>query len=125
DRRGPDLRRGGRALVRPQGPGATEVTVTRLGFGAAPLGELLAMRYTLLDHVALEQELPLCEERNVSVVAGALFDSGILATGAVAGAMYDYRPAPEAILERVRRMRRRAGATMSRSRPRRSSARWR
>jgi D-threo-aldose 1-dehydrogenase len=65
---------------------------------------LVAMRYTLLDQVAVVYELPLCEERKVSVVAGAVFNSGILATGAVAGAMFDYQPASEGILERVRRI---------------------
>jgi D-threo-aldose 1-dehydrogenase len=48
--------------------------------------------------------LPLCEERQVSVILGGGYNSGILATGAVAGAKYNYAPAPEAILERVRKM---------------------
>jgi D-threo-aldose 1-dehydrogenase len=65
---------------------------------------LIAMRYTLLDQVAVEDELPLCAERNVSVVAGAVFNSGILATGAVPGAMFDYAPASHEVLARVRQI---------------------
>jgi D-threo-aldose 1-dehydrogenase len=36
------------------------------------------------------------------VLAAAPFDSGILATGAVDGATYDYQPAPVEIVSRVR-----------------------
>jgi len=38
----------------------------------------------------------------VSVLAAAPFDSGILATGAVDGATYDYQPASVEVLSRVR-----------------------
>lgn len=62
---------------------------------------LLAGRYTLLEQEALDGFLPLCEERGVSVVVGGGFNSGILATGAVAEAIYNYAPAPDHILERV------------------------
>jgi D-threo-aldose 1-dehydrogenase len=63
---------------------------------------LLAGRYTLLEQTALESFLPACVARGVGVVIGGPFNSGILATGAVPGAMYNYAPAPEAVLERVR-----------------------
>jgi len=65
---------------------------------------LLAGRYTLLEQDALESFLPLCEKRNVGIIVGGPFNSGILATGAVEGARYDYAPAPPDILERVRRI---------------------
>src|SRR5690606_25818953 len=65
---------------------------------------LLANRYTLLDQEVLEHFLPRCEKEGVAIVDGAPLNAGILVTGAVPGAMYDYRPAPEPILERVRRM---------------------
>lgn len=65
---------------------------------------LLAGRYTLLEQGAIEEFLPLAAERGISLVIGGPFNSGILATGPVAGAMYDYAPAPPAILERVRRI---------------------
>ncbi|WP_027134899.1 aldo/keto reductase [Geminicoccus roseus] len=65
---------------------------------------LLAGRYTLLEQEALDGFLPLCEERGASVVLGGGYNSGILATGAVPGAKYNYKPAPEPIMERVRRI---------------------
>ena len=65
---------------------------------------LLAGRYTLLEQEALEAFLPLCEARGAAVVLGAAYNSGILATGAVPGAKYNYAPAPEPVLAQVRRM---------------------
>ncbi len=65
---------------------------------------LLAGRYTLLEQEALDEFLPLCEARDVAVVLGAAYNSGILATGAVSGAKYNYGPAPEPVLARVRRI---------------------
>ncbi len=62
---------------------------------------LLAGRYTLLEQESLDSFLPLCEERNAAVVVGGGFNSGILATGAVEGAKYNYAPAPQHIMERV------------------------
>jgi Predicted oxidoreductases (related to aryl-alcohol dehydrogenases) len=64
-------------------------------------GFLLAGRYTLLEQDALNEFLPLCEERGASVVVGGGFNSGILATGARPGAKYNYAPAPEEIMTRV------------------------
>ncbi|MFT7370500.1 MAG: D-threo-aldose 1-dehydrogenase [Octadecabacter sp.] len=65
-------------------------------------GFLLAGRYTLLEQDPLETFLPLCLERDVGIILGGPYNSGILATGAVDGAHYDYELAPEAILQRVR-----------------------
>jgi D-threo-aldose 1-dehydrogenase len=63
---------------------------------------LLAGRYTLLDQSALDEFLPLAERRGVKIVLGGVFNSGILATGAQEGAVYDYAPAPEAVMAKVR-----------------------
>lgn len=65
---------------------------------------LLAGRYTLLEQEALDAFLPLCEARGAAVVVGGGFNSGILATGAVEGAKYNYAPAPAHVLEKVRRI---------------------
>ena len=62
---------------------------------------LLAGRYTLLEQEALDTFLPLCEQRNASVVVGGGFNSGSLATGAKDGAKSNYSPAPETIKRRV------------------------
>ncbi len=67
---------------------------------------ILAMPYTLLDQDAVREELPLCRQHGSSVIIGAPFASGILATGAVAGARYGYRPASQAVLDSVARIER-------------------
>jgi D-threo-aldose 1-dehydrogenase len=67
---------------------------------------LLAMRYTLLEQAPLAEFLPLCQEKGVGLVIGGALASGILATGPVPGAKYNYREAPPDILERVRRIER-------------------
>lgn len=65
---------------------------------------LLAGRYTLLEQDALNEFLPLCEERGAAVVVGGGFNSGILATGAKEGAKYNYAPAPADIMDKVRKI---------------------
>jgi D-threo-aldose 1-dehydrogenase len=65
---------------------------------------LLAGRYSLLEQEALVRLLSLCVERSVSVVIGGPFNSGILATGPVPGAVYNYAPASQEILDRVERI---------------------
>ena len=65
---------------------------------------LVAMPYTLLDQDALDEELPLCQERGVSIIIGAVFASGILATGAKSGSVYGYLPAEGATMDKVGRM---------------------
>jgi D-threo-aldose 1-dehydrogenase len=47
---------------------------------------------------------PLCLRRGVAVLAGGVFNSGILA-GPDDGATYDYAPALPAVLDRARRVR--------------------
>jgi D-threo-aldose 1-dehydrogenase len=67
---------------------------------------LLAGRYTLLEQPALDQLLPICQQRRISILCGGPFNSGILATGSRAGANahYNYAPPPAAVLERVRQL---------------------
>ena len=65
---------------------------------------LLAGRYTLLEQEALESFLPLCVRRDVGIILGGPYNSGILATGAVEGARYNYAPASADILDRVSRI---------------------
>ena len=54
---------------------------------------LLAGRWTLLDRSAADELLPLCAERGVDFVAAGVFNSGVLA----GGAMFDYRVATPAV----------------------------
>lgn len=62
---------------------------------------LLAGRYSLLEQQPLDEFLPLCRERGVTVIAGSVLASGILATGPTPGARYDYAEASPKILDRV------------------------
>ncbi|MGE4612196.1 MAG: aldo/keto reductase [Paracoccaceae bacterium] len=65
---------------------------------------LLAGRWTLLDKSAEKELVPLCKKTNTSLVLGGIFNSGILATGAIEGAHYDYGPASEEILAKTREL---------------------
>jgi D-threo-aldose 1-dehydrogenase len=65
---------------------------------------LVAGRYTLLDQSAADGLFPLCLRRDVAVLAGGVFNSGILA-GPGDGARYDYAPASPALLARAHRLR--------------------
>lgn len=63
---------------------------------------LLAGRYTLLDRRAEAELLPRLRACGGALVVGGVYNSGILASGAVAGAMFDYAEAGPDILARVR-----------------------
>ena len=62
---------------------------------------LVAGRYTVLDRTGAAELLPLCEQRGIAVIAGGVFNSGVLAGGDT----FDYRTAPAPIVERVERLR--------------------
>jgi D-threo-aldose 1-dehydrogenase len=62
---------------------------------------LLAGRYTLLEQESTRSFLPLCERRGIGIVLGGPYNSGILASGAVKGAWFDYAPASDAVLAKV------------------------
>jgi D-threo-aldose 1-dehydrogenase len=65
---------------------------------------LLAGRYTLLEQESLDSFLPLCQSRGIGIVIGGPYNSGILASGPKPGAFYNYDPAPDDILEKVRKI---------------------
>jgi D-threo-aldose 1-dehydrogenase len=64
---------------------------------------LVAGRYTLIDQSAGEALLPAALRRGVSVIAGGVFNSGVLAAPAP-GATYDYHEATDALVSRARRL---------------------
>ena len=74
---------------------------------------LLAGRYTLLDQSSLAELMPVCLEKNVSLVLGGPYNSGILASDLGPGATYNYESAPVEIIERARRIRPSATGTLS------------
>jgi D-threo-aldose 1-dehydrogenase len=61
---------------------------------------LIAGRYTLLDRSAADDLLTAAADRGVAVIAGGVFNSGILADGTT----YDYRPASPEIVNRVEQL---------------------
>ena len=65
---------------------------------------LVAMPYTLLDQDSLHRGMADCLKRGVSVIIGAPYASGILATGAGEKASYGYAAAPPEVQEKARRL---------------------
>jgi D-threo-aldose 1-dehydrogenase len=98
-------------LLRHIGLGVNDVQVCLDVLRAAPAAQsidclMLAGRYSLIDHSALPELLPLCVQRGVRIALGGVFNSGILATGvrspgAQGSARFNYVPAAEHWLERV------------------------
>ena len=64
---------------------------------------LVAGRYTLLDRTAADMLLPAALERGVSVIAGGVFNSGVLAAP-TPDATYDYAAAPGSLISRALRL---------------------
>ena len=97
------------ALARLRSEGA--VGAIGVGVNSASLAEwfvtrsdldcvLVAGRYTLLDDSAARSLFPLCLTGGVAVLAGGVFNSGILA----GGDRYDYALAPPGLLAQARRI---------------------
>lgn len=63
---------------------------------------LLAGRYTLLEQGALDEFLPLCEERGVMIAVGGPYNSGVLARDLDGPVSYNYEIAPAEMIERAR-----------------------
>jgi D-threo-aldose 1-dehydrogenase len=65
---------------------------------------LLAGRYTLLEQGGLEAFLPECVKRDVSVILGGPYNSGILTGSVKPGATHDYVAAPVQLIEKAQRI---------------------
>ena len=65
---------------------------------------LIAGRYTLLDTTAASGLLPECQRRGIGVLAGGVFNSGIVADPRP-GARYDYRAASATMIGRAQQIR--------------------
>jgi D-threo-aldose 1-dehydrogenase len=64
-----------------------------------------AGRYTLLEQPALDELLPVCEQRGIGVVAAGVFNSGLLACPTPArDAKYNYADAPPKLVQRAARI---------------------
>lgn len=64
---------------------------------------LLAGRYTLLEQDALDNLLPEAEKRGIAIIAGGVYNSGLLADP-TAGTHYNYDEAPGALVRRAREL---------------------
>jgi D-threo-aldose 1-dehydrogenase len=65
---------------------------------------LLAGRYTLLEQGALSEFLPECVKRNVSVILGGPYNSGILTGGVSDSSTHDYAQAPTPLIDKARKI---------------------
>ena len=61
---------------------------------------LLAGRYTLLDQGALDALFPVCQAKNIGILLGGIYNSGILANPH-AGAKFNYEDADPALVARA------------------------
>lgn len=89
-------------VVRAIGVGANQPEVLcRFARETDPDCFLVAGRYTALDRSGESELLPLCDERSIAVIAGGVFNSGVIAGGTT----FDYAAAPPEIVARVERLR--------------------
>ncbi len=66
---------------------------------------LVAGRYTLLDQAALPELLPICEQKNIAIIIGGVYNSGILANlDNLERATFNYQPAEQRWLEKARQI---------------------
>lgn len=64
---------------------------------------LLAGRYTLLDQGALDALFPVCATKNIGILLGGIYNSGILANPS-AGAKFNYQDADATLIARAREL---------------------
>lgn len=63
---------------------------------------MLAGRYTLLEQDSLDNLLPVAVEKNISIVAAGVFNSGLMSKNRpAADATYNYAPAPKELIDKV------------------------
>jgi D-threo-aldose 1-dehydrogenase len=98
-----ELKKAGQIAAYGMGVNEVEVCLEALRHGEFDCF-LLAGRFTLLDQVAAGGLLDQCVARQTSLLIGGVFNSGILVTGPVPGAHYNYGEPPPDIIDRVRRL---------------------
>jgi D-threo-aldose 1-dehydrogenase len=65
---------------------------------------MMAGRYSLLVQTGLEEFLPLAQQKKMGVLLAGVFNSGILATGSIPHAKFDYADAPAEIVTKVKKI---------------------
>jgi D-threo-aldose 1-dehydrogenase len=90
--------------VRAIGAGMNQSEMLARFAEAAPVDcFLLAGRYTLLDQGALEALFPICRSRNIGIMLGGIYNSGILADP-YGAAKFNYEDADAALVARAREL---------------------
>jgi D-threo-aldose 1-dehydrogenase len=93
-------------LIKAIGVGVNEFEVVRETLDCVDLDCcLLAGRYSLLEQTALSL-LALCERRQIGVIIGGAFNSGILVAHAGGHRKFNYGDAPNDVVEKVERLHR-------------------
>lgn len=95
-----ELRDSGEISAIGLGVNETEVCIEALAHGDFDV-ILLAGRYTLLEQAPLDTLFPICTARDVRLVIGGPYNSGILATGVTGAGRYDYGAAPAPVVAKV------------------------
>jgi D-threo-aldose 1-dehydrogenase len=105
-----ELKRAG--AIRAIGIGLNQVHWARRWLAEADLDcVMIAGRCTLLNREAEAELLPECARRGIGVLAAGAFNGGLIARGATPDALYNYRAAPPAVLDRLAALERAAAAT--------------
>jgi D-threo-aldose 1-dehydrogenase len=65
---------------------------------------MLAGRYSLLVQSGLDEFLPLAHQKKMGVMLAGVFNSGILATGSIPHAKFDYTDASPEIVDKVKKI---------------------
>jgi D-threo-aldose 1-dehydrogenase len=65
---------------------------------------MIAGSYSLLNQEALAALLPYCLDRGIGVLSASPFHTGLLVTGAIDDARFNYQQAGEPVLDKVRRI---------------------
>ena len=85
------------------GLGVNEVAVCEEAMGHGDFDcFLLAGRYTLLEQKPLARFLPACQARNISIIIGGPFNSGLLARVGRPDATYNYGAVPADVARRAK-----------------------
>lgn len=71
----------------------------------APFDSVVSVSaYTLLDQAAAPKLIPYCERHGIGFLVASPFNSGLLVTGAVHGARFNYGEAPTEVVARTERL---------------------
>ena len=88
------------------GVGTNEWEVAEAALRAADFDTfLLAGRYTLLEQHSATTFMPLCIERNVRIMLGGAYNSGLLVSKDIRNSTWNYKPAPQDMIERALHLR--------------------